>query len=221
MTQVITTKITQTEYAGLEQAYDWFNADLFGGQLPAVLITLQRKANSRGYFSGRRFSSRLADGNLTDELALNPATFEGRTDMEILSTLVHEMVHVWQAHSGNPGRGKYHNAEWGDKMESIGLMPSDTGKPGGKRTGQGMTHYIIAGGPFEQSAKKLLSAAFRLNWQSVEANGQGKTGGSRAASKVKFTCPSCGQNAWGKPDLFILCGSCSEPDFLIQMEQAD
>jgi hypothetical protein len=28
-------------------------------------------------------------------------------------------------------------------MESIGLVPSNTGLPGGKRTGQQMTHYIM------------------------------------------------------------------------------
>jgi len=33
-------------------------------------------------------------------------------------------------------------------MESIGLMPSDTGEPGGKRTGQRMSDYPIEGGAF-------------------------------------------------------------------------
>ena len=28
-------------------------------------------------------------------------------------------------------------------MESIGLMPSATGQPGGARTGQSMTHYLM------------------------------------------------------------------------------
>lgn len=205
--------ITTLEYIGLDQAYDHFNADLFSGQLPAVLITFQRRANTRGYFSRERFSSRLDDGK-TDELALNPATFEGRTDLEILSTLVHEMAHVWQFHLGQPGRAGYHNKEWGARMESIGLIPSDTGQPGGKRTGQRVTHYIVDIGPFNQSARKLLSGPFRLNWQSVESSSQGK----RTESKVKYTCPNCGANAWGKPALSLLCGDCSEPDFLIAME---
>jgi hypothetical protein len=34
------------------------------------------------------------------ELALNPDVFTGRSDELILSTLVHEMVHVWQETHG-------------------------------------------------------------------------------------------------------------------------
>ena len=28
----------------------------------------------------------------------------------------------------------------------------------------------------------------------------------KRASKTKFTCPECGQNAWAKPDALLLCG---------------
>ena len=29
-------------------------------------------------------------------------------------------------------------------------------------------------------------------------------------NKIKYTCPSCNMNAWGKPNLNILCGDCSQ-----------
>jgi hypothetical protein len=49
--------ITPVEYGGLQQAYDHFNAELFGDEkLPDVFITYQRKAHSAGYFSPNRFS---------------------------------------------------------------------------------------------------------------------------------------------------------------------
>jgi hypothetical protein len=41
-------------------------------------------------------------------------------------------------------RGGYHDRVWGAKMEEVGLMPSNTGLPGGKKNGQQMTHYIIS-----------------------------------------------------------------------------
>lgn len=53
---------------------------------------------------------------------------------EALQALTYEMVHLYQHHFGDPGRGRYLNKEWGNKMESIGLMPSSTGRPGGRRT---------------------------------------------------------------------------------------
>jgi hypothetical protein len=56
------------------------------------------------------------------------------------------MVHQEQKHFGKPSRNGYHNKQWSRWMERIGLVPSATGAPGGKRTGQRMTHYIIRGG---------------------------------------------------------------------------
>jgi hypothetical protein len=34
---------------------------------------------------------------------------------------------------------------------------------------------------------------------------------AKERSKTKFTCPSCGQNAWAKPDAALICGTCEEP----------
>ncbi len=79
---------TQRVYAGLNEAYRFFNAELFGGELPTCLITLQRKTGARGYFSGKRFESQ-DDGTITDEIALNPMHFKGRATIVTISTLVH------------------------------------------------------------------------------------------------------------------------------------
>jgi hypothetical protein len=29
--------------------------------------------------------------------------------------------------------------------------------------------------------------------------------------KVKYTCPGCAANVWGKPGLVVVCGECGEP----------
>jgi predicted SprT family Zn-dependent metalloprotease len=194
------------EYVTLSAAFDFFNRKLFGGRLPPTLITLQRRSTTRGYYSSKRFEGR-ADASLeTDEIALNPATFQGRTDAEILSTHVHEMAHHWQSHFGDPGRGRYHNAEWAAKMEEIGLMPSDTGQPGGKRTGQRVTHYIVEDGPFDLACQELLAGGVRVEWQSREC----KHRKTVDRSKTKYTCPGCELNAWAKPDAIIACVACGQ-----------
>ena len=36
--------ITPAEYRAFQEPYDFFNAELFGGSLPHVLVTLQRHA---------------------------------------------------------------------------------------------------------------------------------------------------------------------------------
>jgi hypothetical protein len=83
---------------------------------------------------------------------------------EVLRTIVHELVHQWQERFGKPTRRCYHDRQFAEKMESIGLMPSDTGMPGGKKTGQKMGDYMIRGGRFETVTRELLKTGFSISW---------------------------------------------------------
>lgn len=161
-------KSTPTEelYLSLQSAYEHFNRELFDGALPHVIFTMQRKQNCMGYFSPQRWAS--VDGEAyCPELAINP-TFIGNTSLlSTLQTLAHEQVHAWQwtTKSANPSRKGYHNLEWAAKMEEIGLMPSDTGRVGGKKTGQRMSDYVIPGGRFIQACRSLIQEnQFQIPW---------------------------------------------------------
>jgi predicted SprT family Zn-dependent metalloprotease len=167
-------------------------------------VTLQRRSHTRGYFSPERFTGRV-ERVAVHELALNPDTFADRTDEEILSTLTHEMAHVWQQSHGKPPSGRHHDREWAAKMKEIGLQPTDTGEPGGKEIGQSVTHYILPGGRYAQAYRKLAATGFQLHWESASATERDKV---KRLSKTKFTCPECGQNAWAKPDANLVCGEC-------------
>jgi predicted SprT family Zn-dependent metalloprotease len=205
------TQITKVEYSGLQRAYDFFNDQLFRKSLPQVLVTLHRKANSRGYFSPERFTKRRGKA-VTHELALNPDTFLDRTDEQICSTLVHEMVHVWQQEEGKPSRTGYHNKEWAAKMKEVGLYPSTTGLPGGKEVGQRVTHYIVKDGPYAKGYAILKKSGFKLHWESAPAVFGTKP---KPQSKVKFTCPKCEMNVWGAPTVKVTCTECE-----LEMEAA-
>lgn len=153
---------TLAQYTALEHAFEHFNAQLFEGKLPACLLTLRSSPRTYGYLHARRFIN--AQGHEVDELALNPGFFALQSTEEVLATLVHEMVHLWQQHFGQPSRGTQHNRQWAEKMQSIGLMPSHTGLPGGRRTGQTMSDYILPNGPFHQAAQALAATGFALPW---------------------------------------------------------
>ncbi|MFE0758773.1 SprT-like domain-containing protein [Inquilinus sp. NPDC058860] len=223
---------TAETYEGLQGAYDHFNAKLFDGLLPGALITLQREKIAFGFFSAEAFANHGHDRR-ADEIAMNPRWFGIRPVKVTLSTLVHEMVHQWQANFGRPGRGRYHNKEWADRMERIGLMPSATGKPGGPRTGDQMTHYIVEAGPYCQAADELLTKRFTLSWydrfppptylQMMPApigvdlatlgvvDGEGEAAQPkpiRDRRKSKYRCPQCEAQVWGKPNLKLVCGDC-------------
>lgn len=198
---------TRTTYGDLTDAYDFLNVRLFEARLPLCLITMQRRAKSNyGHFCGERFGTR--DGReVTDEISLNPRHLRNRAVDEILSTLAHEMVHLEQHHFGKASRSGYHNKEWGSLMQRIGLEPSSTGKPGGRRTGQQMSHYVASGGRFEDVCRELLATGFTIHYGD-QLPGEDR---SPPESKVKYTCPQCGANAWGKPALSLICGDCAEP----------
>ena len=195
---------TEETYVGLQKAFNHFNEQLFENRLPPVMITLTRKRNAHGYFWAEQFKHR-EDGDATHEIALNPNTMD-RTMEAVLSTLVHEMTHLEQQEYGKPGKNGHHNREWVNLMERVGLIPSDTGEPGGKQTGRKMTHYIDPEGPFVEAFDALMPFDLPYFTQPRETSGAKK----KDLSKVKRTCPCCNANAWAKLGSCIMCGDCEE-----------
>lgn len=208
----ITIKPTRETYDRLQQACDHFNKALFEGTLPNALITLQRRKGTYGYFASAKFQR--DDGKAADEIALNPARFHNRPLKEILATLVHEMVHLWQHHQGEPGRGRYHNREWAEKMKSIGLQPTDTGSEGGNEIGESVGHFIIEKGSFDAAADKLLAREFGLVWKEIPeapitAEGEGEAQPvttQKSGKRVRYCCPACDLKAWAKHEARLMCG---------------
>lgn len=200
---------TTEMYGHFSHAYDFFNFVLFASSLPPCLITVQRHRGAYGYFRGRRFES-FDRARVTDEIALNPEHFAGRSDKDVLSTLGHEMVHLWQAHFGTPSRGGYHNREWAKKMTEIGLIPSDTGLPGGRQTGPRMTHVLEAGGAFDKAADDLIAKGFVVAFVDRNVRSRSAIGIQKKLSKSHYRCV-CGQNAWAKPGAEFDCRRCKSP----------
>ncbi len=193
---------TNKTYTSLNAAFNFFNTELFGGELPHCLITLQRHKGALGYCSKNRFKN-TSNSEEHDEIALNPVHLN-RPVINVLSTLVHEMVHSWQFNYGKASRNGYHNREWADKMWKVGLIPTTTGEAGGKETGQRVTHMIKEGGLFDQAASNfLLNHTVDLYQDTINEN-------SRKKLKIKYTCPKCHLNMWGKPDALVACVSCKE-----------
>lgn len=215
---------TKQAMGELQKLYDLYNKTLFKGELPDCLITVYNKGpRSYGHYAPKRFALIEDNEVRTDEICMNPRFFMHQNPMEFGQTMAHEMCHLWQQHFGKPSRSAYHNAEWAEKMVSIGLMPSDTGQPGGKMTGQKMADYVIEGGRFEEVTKKLLASGFKLSWYEAGApieekpskpeaapaeDGEEGDGESETTSgkRRKFTCPDCSANAYGKGSLKLICG---------------
>jgi len=153
---------TPEAYDDFQAAFDHFNAALVEGVLEPCMLTLQRKSVTEGYFSPGRFVNGQAIH--AHEISLNPAYFARRSTEQVMVRLVHQMVHYFQAVAGTPGRGGYHNDQWADMMQAVGLIPSTTRLPGGKRTGDSVYEYVEPNGLFEAAYQSLINAGFVWRW---------------------------------------------------------
>jgi predicted SprT family Zn-dependent metalloprotease len=232
--------LTTSQFQKLDDLYRYYNVKLFGATLPECIVNLSRKPNSFGFFAANLWGLTEEDEDYNQketvhEISLNP-DYLMRPSIEWHATFVHEMVHLWQHEKGTPTRPSYHNKEWADKMEHIGLMPTSTGMPGGKRTGQKMGHNIIDMGLFYKAFQMLdpdeLERLKYLPMASLTANRkrkkgtdeEGETGDEwygecereqetekkkKSGTRTKYTC-LCGNNIWGKSGLYIHCLDCDE-----------
>lgn len=199
------------QWAAYQGLYTWLNNALWDGRLPHCVLNFSRHAKAYGFFSPERWKA-MADDTIAHEISLNPDHLGTRDIRAVVSTLVHEMCHLWQAAFGEPSRSGYHNAEWADEMERVGLMPSDTGEPGGKRKGQKMTHYIIKGGAFARAFADVPPELL-MPWRTRPVTTKERKK-RESKQKVKYECAAgggCGAACWGKPGLNLLCLDCREP----------
>jgi predicted SprT family Zn-dependent metalloprotease len=147
--------ITTIQFKTLDDLYDFYNRKLFDALLPNCIVNMSRHAGSCGFFASKQWrGGEKGKERVVHEISLNPDYLD-RPFAEWHSTLVHEMVHLWQEDFGHTSRAAYHSQKWAGKMEQVGLIPSSTGEPGGKRTGQAMSHYIDPKGMFNRVFKGL------------------------------------------------------------------
>lgn len=208
---------TETVCKELQGLFDVFNRYLFADELPDCMLTVDSLCRAAyGYFRPDAFTK--ATGEVIDQISLNPTYMTSRPMRDVAGTVAHEQAHQWVHRcSGERVTGGYHDKTWALKMESIGLMPSDTGLPGGKKSGYRMSHFPIPGGRFLAVVAALEAYGFALTWgqfqESLAAGpGSGRSGRSgkggrgKSKNKVKYVCAQCGQACWGSGTLSVICG---------------
>lgn len=205
-------------YSSLQLAWKHFNDGLFEGKLDPVLFTIVHSQSAEGYFWPLVYAvpgEGEEDEQRRHELAMNPAAFNGRTDLDFLLTFVHEMCHVWQYQFGTFSKGGYHNKEWATKMKEVGLQPYNTKAPE-KETGYTLNHKPIEGGKAPALAQELVDDGWgfkiRAALSTTIQGGQFKQEDKRRRQtrKHKYICANCDTQAYGKADLNIICGECNE-----------
>lgn len=146
----------ERDYA-LHRAFDHFNDTLFDAALPDCPVFFSRKVDFGGFFPARRAEGRPDTNADTPVILMNPDKL-GEPPAFVMSVLVHEQCHLWRGIQG-PRVHLAHDARWASKMVEVGLMPSQTGRPGGRQAGHRMSHYILPDGRFERAFRAMPPAS--------------------------------------------------------------
>lgn len=222
-------KPTVAQSGVLNDAFDYFNEKLFNNEVRKTMIGFSRnKQIIGGYFSPERWFNAEDPDTKIHEIVINANIMSDGDIERIMSILVHEMCHAWQEDNGKPSRSGYHNKEWAAKALEVGLEPRVYTKDGelvpDTITGQRVNTYTIPDGPFEKALMEMPEDTI-LPWLANElypnmdedkgsGSGDGKPGeieptSSRQGKRSKYTCPGCGNNAWAKGGIKLMCGSCN------------
>ena len=194
---------TRETYLGWSDAYDFFNASCSAASCRRASSPISAAGNSTAT-SPVIGSSMLCvhqAAHRIDEIAINPFYLREQLTEHALSVLAHEMAHLKRHRLIQPPPTPgYHDKQWAAIMVDIGLIPSTTGEPGGKTTGQKVRHYIIVGGRFSLAAQELMRrgstyATSTANSRRPTANNRRRRTGDTEIRLAVITAGRCAERA--------------------------
>lgn len=199
----------------LEKMYRQLNADKFNNELEEPVITIQSTPRAYGHVTcGRVWKSKDCQRY---ELNIGAGTLD-RPIENVVSTLLHEMVHIYNLMNGiqDCSRGNtYHNKKFKDKAESVGLVIDHDTKYGWTITSpsdelilyiceKGWTDIMMNRGEFTR-----VSVGTATGNKGTDS-GRPAPPAKRPSSTRKYICPCCGMSVRATKIVNILCGDCNE-----------
>lgn len=209
-----TTRTSRT--AGfLEKCFRQLNADYFNGEVDEPVITIQSTPRAYGHCSVHK--TWTVKGEERHELNIS-ADYLKRPIEEVIATLLHEMVHLWNLKHNiqDCSRGDtYHNKKFKEKAETVDLI---------------IEHDDRYGWTITTPSEKLIEYIIDKGWEEISMNhgfyipvsyggsgsGTTPTGGTttpttrKPSSTRKYICPCCGNSVRATKTVNIICGDCQE-----------
>jgi rubrerythrin len=197
----------------LDRLFKLLNRHFYSNKLEAPIIVVQSKGkhkNALGWCTTQKIwreKSEDENGEKREfyEITITAEFLHLPID-EIIDTLMHEMVHLYNLQRGKRdcSRGNtYHNTTFRDTAIEHGLIVTYNKKHGWNGT------------ELSEDTKKLLTSisidedAFRLVRADTD---QLRTGGGRQSSR-KYICPECGLTVRATKEVNVKCADC---DVLMQ-----
>lgn len=194
----------------LEKIYRQLNADKFGGELEECIITVQSTPRAYGHVTCAKVWRSKEDYRY--ELNIGAGTLD-RPIENIVSTMLHEMVHVYHLMHDiqDCSRGNtYHNKKFKEKAESVGLIIEYDNRIGWSITSpsDSLIEYIIEQGWEDIQINRQESARIAIGGRG------GKDGAPKAPRKPsstrKYQCPCCNNSVRATKEVRIKCMDCDE-----------
>ena len=220
-------------YTKIQLVIDSLDKSFFSGKkkesIPQLVFAINNKCKSCvvAYVQPDALYDKKTDTKL-QYMGINPDYLD-RSIGEILSTICHELCHVYEHAYIHIPRGGYHDKQWATLMEECGLEPiyNNTSKTS-------VHHKIVPGGAFEKFVADFTEVHgadyFNIVSYSTEIarrtrkelgieepdddspkpDNADKPIKKYNRNKIKYVCPGCSTKVWGKPGLAIRCIECDE-----------
>lgn len=186
----------------LENVFSILNEHFYGNELekPVITVSPDGKKKSLGWVTtwkawkpGKEEAAEIGYYELNVS-----AEFLTRPFYEVVETMMHEMVHLWNIKhkiKDTNQNGSYHNKKYKEGAEAHGLQVEKSAKYGWSMTSLTENSLEYVKETFEDAALPLY------RYQPEKAK--------KVKSNVrKYVCPCCGDSVRATKEVFIVCGSC-------------
>lgn len=201
----------------LYKAYEMANKELFNGEVPKPVITIQTKGKHMAYGWASVYPIWVGNEKF-HELNIS-AEYANRPFIDIMGTVIHELVHLHNIAQGIQDcsrGGTYHNKKFKEGAERVGLEVTFHEKYGHAFTKVSEElEATIKSWNLDESAFDVARMDFATQQAGDDKKGTEEGGDNnpvtgakkKKTNSIKWTC-SCGQIVRSTKEVNILCGDC-------------
>ena len=197
----------------LNKIFDLLNEEFFENELSRPTITIQSTPRAYGHFSLREdtWVSKLGG---THEINIGAGTLS-RPIEEVVSTLLHEMVHYYNYERGvqDCSRGNtYHNRKFREEAERRGLLVEHSDKYGWSHTSPSdlLLDFVLENDLSDILINRNEFSGFQMGGTGTHS-GTPITPTAKKSSSRKYICPCCGTSIRATKKVNIGCLDCGVP----------
>ncbi|MBQ9970252.1 MAG: SprT-like domain-containing protein [Oscillospiraceae bacterium] len=197
----------------LNKIFDLLNEEFFENELSRPTITIQSTPRAYGHFSLREdtWVSKLGG---THEINIGAGTLS-RPIEEVVSTLLHEMVHYYNYERGvqDCSRGNtYHNRKFKEEAERRGLIVEHSDKYGWSHTSPSdlLLDFVLENDLSDILINRNEFSGFQMGGTGTHS-GTSITPTAKKSSSRKYICPCCGTSIRATKKVNIGCLDCGVP----------